>query len=110
MKASQRGDGFLHDGGNRVITWAFGHLLELYMPDDYDERYKSWSLETLPIAPESWRYNVRKSAFKQYKIVEGLVKRRAPSTSQRTTTEKVRLSPVRFWIDSATLALFAEFV
>lgn len=50
MKASQRGDGFLHDGGNRVITWAFGHLLELYMPDDYDERYKSWSLETLPIA------------------------------------------------------------
>ncbi|MDF5232815.1 toprim domain-containing protein, partial [Vibrio parahaemolyticus] len=75
MKASQRGDGFLHDGGNRVITWAFGHLLELYMPDDYDERYKSWSLETLPIAPESWRYNVRKSAFKQYKIVEGLVKK-----------------------------------
>ena len=27
MKASQRGDGFLHDGGRRVITWAFGHLL-----------------------------------------------------------------------------------
>ncbi len=26
MKASQRGDGFLHDGGSRVITRAFGHL------------------------------------------------------------------------------------
>ncbi|CAJ1309797.1 DNA topoisomerase 3 [Klebsiella pneumoniae] len=64
MKASQRGDGFLHDGGNRVITWAFGHLLELYMPDDYDERYKSWSLETLPIAPESWLLMIMQNSTK----------------------------------------------
>lgn len=79
------------------------------MPDDYDERYKSWSLDTLPIAPESWRYNVRKSVFKQYKIIEGLVKRRAPFTSPRTMTAKVRLSPARFWIVSATQALFVGF-
>ena len=75
MRIRQRGEGFFHDGATRAITWAFGHLLELYMPDDYDARYAQWSLETLPIAPSSWRYNVRKSAAKQYKIVEGLLKK-----------------------------------
>ncbi|WP_368181606.1 DNA topoisomerase 3 [Aeromonas sp. R7-5] len=75
LKITQQGDGFLHDGGKRVVTWAFGHLLELYMPDDYDEKYKSWSLDTLPISPGTWQYNVRKSSFKQFKIIEGLVKK-----------------------------------
>lgn len=75
LRATQKGDGFIHDGGSKVITWAFGHLLELYMPEDYDEQYKKWALETLPISPESWRYNIRKSALKQFKIIEGLVKK-----------------------------------
>ena len=75
LKLTQRGDGFIHDGGKRVITWAFGHLLEMYMPDDYDEKYKSWSLDSLPIAPESWQSKVHQKSAKQYKIIEGLVKK-----------------------------------
>ncbi|HFZ8524676.1 DNA topoisomerase III [Aeromonas caviae] len=75
LQLTQRGDGFIHDGGKRVITWALGHLLEMYMPDDYDEKYKSWSLDTLPIAPESWQSKVRQNTAKQYKIIEGLVKK-----------------------------------
>ncbi len=71
----QRTDGYFHDSNHsRVVTWAFGHLLEQFMPDDYDEKYKSWTLDTLPITPETWKSNVRKSSFKQYKIIEGLVK------------------------------------
>lgn len=75
LGASQRGDGCIK-GDNKVITWAFGHLLEMLMPDDYDEKYKSWSLETLPIAPDAdeWKNRVRKDAFKQYKVIEALVK------------------------------------
>jgi DNA topoisomerase-3 len=72
---SKRGDGCIHDGNNRTVTWAYGHLLEMYMPDDYDDMYKSWSLDTLPIAPDSWKYKVRKSASKQYKVVEALLKK-----------------------------------
>ena len=45
------------------------------MPDDYDEKYKSWSLDSLPIAPESWQSKVRQKSAKQYKIIEGLVKK-----------------------------------
>ena len=73
MGISQRGEGFIHDDRGRVVTWAFGHLLEQFMPDDYDDRYKVWSLENLPIAPESWRSKVRKSSVKQYKVIEQLV-------------------------------------
>lgn len=71
----QRGEGFLHDGNNRTITWAYGHLLEMFMPDDYDERFKSWSLDTLPIAPDNWKSKVRKTGFKQFKVIEGLLKK-----------------------------------
>lgn len=75
MGVSQRGEGFLHDGKGRTITWAYGHLLEMFMPQDYDERYKSWSLDTLPIAPEGWKYKVRQSGSKQQKVIEGLLKK-----------------------------------
>jgi len=74
LGVKNRGEGFLHDGQGKTITWAYGHLLEMCMPDDYDEKYKSWSLDTLPIAPDSWRQKVRKAAYKQYKVVEGLLK------------------------------------
>ena len=41
--------------GDDVVAWASGHLLELFQPEDYDERYKAWRLEDLPIIPETWK-------------------------------------------------------
>lgn len=38
-----------------LVTWAAGHLLEMLPPDAQDERWKSWSIETLPIFPKDWR-------------------------------------------------------
>ncbi len=98
MGVTQHGDGFIHDGSGRAITWALGHLLELYMPDDYDEKYKAWSLETLPISPESWRSKVRRSSSKQYKVIEQLVKKPAQFISRLTMTEKAKRSLVPYSI------------
>ncbi len=39
-----------------VICAAQGHLLTLRDPGDIDERYKQWSLESLPIKVTSFRY------------------------------------------------------
>ncbi len=39
---------------NYVITWAFGHLIGLKEPEDYDEEYKDWKLEDLPIYFKDW--------------------------------------------------------
>lgn len=35
--------------GDDKITAAFGHMLELYDPENYDEKYKIWRIEDLPI-------------------------------------------------------------
>lgn len=43
------------DCGEDMVTWCFGHVLQTARPEDYDERYKSWSLQHLPIVPEQWR-------------------------------------------------------
>lgn len=71
----QRSEGYLHDGKGRVVTWALGHLLEMFLPDDYSQHYKSWSLETLPITPNNWQQKVRPAVAKQYKVVEKLLKK-----------------------------------
>ena len=42
-------------GDDAIVAWASGHLLELFEPQDYDEKYGSWALETLPIIPEKWK-------------------------------------------------------
>lgn len=43
-----------------VITWGIGHLVELKMPADYDEKYKYWNIKNLPIIPEKFDYKVSK--------------------------------------------------
>ena len=40
---------------NVVITWAYGHLLRLAEPDEYDKKYKQWRKEDLPICFENWK-------------------------------------------------------
>jgi len=43
------GASFELDGGDTCITWASGHLLRLTDPEEHDENFKRWSLETLPM-------------------------------------------------------------
>jgi len=69
----QQGDGCLI-GQDRIVTWCFGHLLEMAPPDQYDESLKRWTLETLPIIPETWQLEVKKEARKQFKVIQQLLK------------------------------------
>src|SRR5690606_25903148 len=73
LGASTRADGYISGGSGVAVTWAYGHLIEQYMPDDYDPAYKSWNPDLLPIIPEQWKSNVKKSGAKQYKVIQGLI-------------------------------------
>jgi DNA topoisomerase-3 len=53
--------------GSDVVAWASGHLLGLCDPDEYDSRYKAWSLTSLPIVPEHWK-------LKELERTKGLLK------------------------------------
>ena len=57
------------------ITNCIGHLYELAKPEEYDESYKIWSFEKLPIVPEKYLYNQNNSTIKQIKKVIFLLKK-----------------------------------
>ena len=67
------GNGCIYAGGD-VVTWCFGHILEQCSPEEYDEKYRAWRIEDLPILPTQWKMKVKKGAEKQYKVIRALVK------------------------------------
>jgi DNA topoisomerase-3 len=61
-------DGYL-ENDRYIITWALGHLVELFEPQDYDPAWKKWSFENLPVIPDTYRYKPIKKTAKQLKII-----------------------------------------
>ncbi|MCL6587783.1 MAG: DNA topoisomerase III, partial [Anoxybacillus sp.] len=55
------------------MTWAVGHLLQLAPPERYRPEWKQWKLETLPIIPDRFQYEVEKAKAKQFHIVKELL-------------------------------------
>lgn len=47
-----------------------GHLMELYMPEDYSEDWKQWSMDVLPIIPNRFKNKVKKSEYSRYKTIQ----------------------------------------
>jgi len=71
---TKQNDGYL-ESDNCIITWCVGHLVTMSYPDAYDEKLKKWSLQTLPFLPSEYKYEVIKSAAKQYSIVSKILTR-----------------------------------
>lgn len=61
-------------GEKYIVTWALGHLVTLAGPEQYDEKYKRWSMETLPMLPEKTELCVIPETKKQYAVVKKLIK------------------------------------
>ncbi len=71
---TQRKDGYL-ESPDSVVTWCVGHLVTMSYPEVYDEKYKRWSLNTLPFLPKEFKYEVIPAVEKQFKIVQGILTR-----------------------------------
>ena len=63
IAAAIPGNGTKNDGtitkGDWTVVWCFGHLMTLADPEDYDESYKKWSLDQLPIYFDDWKIKVK---------------------------------------------------
>ncbi|WP_315906250.1 DNA topoisomerase III [Priestia koreensis] len=105
------------EGPKYVVTWALGHLIELKTPEDYDNRYKTWKLEDLPIIPKEMKLKVIGKTSPQFRTVSDLAKRkdikeliiatdagREGELVARWIMEKVRWNKPfkRLWISSQT--------
>ncbi|MFV0529428.1 MAG: DNA topoisomerase III [Lachnospiraceae bacterium] len=71
---TKRKDGYL-EAEQAIVTWCVGHLVTMSYPEKYDEKYRRWSLETLPFLPEKFRYEVIPGAKKQFAVVKELLNR-----------------------------------
>ena len=67
-KFTKHGD--FYEGDTAVVGFAIGHLVEQVDPDQYDERYKTWKYDDLPIIPDEFKYQARDAkAGKQLKAL-----------------------------------------
>ena len=60
--------------GDDVVTWCFGHMLELAWPQEYKPEYAQWRREHLPIIPSEWKYKVKKDSAKQLAVIGSLLR------------------------------------
>lgn len=60
------------EGETYFITWAIGHLLELAQPENYNPKFKKWSIHDLPIIPSEFKLIPSKNTREQLKVIEGL--------------------------------------
>ncbi|WP_196887715.1 type IA DNA topoisomerase [Aureivirga sp. CE67] len=73
LGANTRRDGYF-EGNGYCVTWTFGHLCTLFMPDNYKPHWKFWNLNTLPMLPEKFEIKVIEDSGveKQFQIVKSL--------------------------------------
>ncbi|GGA66402.1 DNA topoisomerase III [Ornithinibacillus halotolerans] len=116
LQCTKKGNGYL-EGSKYIVTWALGHLVTLADPETYDDKYKTWRLEDLPMLPSNLKLVVMKKTGKQFNAVKTQMNRkdvheiviatdagREGELVARWIIEKARINkPIkRLWISSVT--------
>ena len=74
LGAAEQKDGYL-SGDGLLVSWCIGHLISMADAGSYDERYKKWRYEELPILPQTWKYAPTPGKEKQLAILKELLHR-----------------------------------
>ena len=69
LGCNKKGNGYL-EGNKYVVTWALGHLVTLADPEQYDDKYKKWDMEQLPLIPKNFKLSVIPNTRKQFNAVK----------------------------------------
>ena len=114
--ANYRKDGY-YEGNGYQVTWTFGHLCELKMPEDYTPNWRYWALSSLPMIPPKFGIRLKEDEGikKQFAVIEQLFRAadgiincgdagQEGELIQRWVMQKAQVTcPVRrLWISSMT--------
>lgn len=58
-----------------IVSWCVGHLIEAAKPEDYNAEWKKWSIETLPIIPETFITKVSERTKSQFEMLKSLMQK-----------------------------------
>ena len=72
--ATEKHDGYLQ-GNGYLVSWCIGHLVSFADAGRYDERFRKWRYEDLPILPETWQYIIPDEKKQQFDILRSLMER-----------------------------------
>lgn len=69
----EKNDGYFQKG-NYIVTWAYGHVMRLKTPEEYDESNKNWEMKQLPIYFKDWKKVPNAKTKKQFNVIKNLMK------------------------------------
>ena len=72
LGAKEQKDGYIQ-GNGLLVSWCIGHLVSMADAGSYDERFKKWRYEDLPILPEDWKYTLTPGKERQFAILKELM-------------------------------------
>lgn len=71
--ANTRKDGYM-EGNGYIVSWCFGHLVGLCIPDNYGEHWSGkWNFAQLPMLPDQWKFKIKSDCAEQFKILKKLM-------------------------------------
>ena len=71
----KKSEGF-YESDDTIVTHAVGHLVELFMPNDFKPEWRFWKLENLPMIPEQFQLKPIERTQSQFNTVVRLIKRK----------------------------------
>ncbi|MGE5676393.1 MAG: DNA topoisomerase 3 [Mycobacterium leprae] len=109
-----RREGYMESDGY-YLSWAIGHLVELLDPEEYDPKWKRWSLESLPIMPVAFGLKVAPRTKSQFSVLMKLAKQASDLINACDAARegelifryicdagKIRLPARRLWVSALT--------
>ena len=69
-----RANGYITLDNGDIVSWCYGHILRLAEPEEYDEKFKKWSLDDLPIINIPWKRMPIEDKAEQLKTIGKLLK------------------------------------
>lgn len=72
LKVNKKGEGYIFND-ETIVSWAIGHLVTLSEPEEYDDKYKKWAKNTLPILPEKMALKGIKNTKSQLVVLKKIM-------------------------------------
>ena len=74
LGATEKRSGYF-EGGGYLVSWCIGHLISLADAATYNEQYRKWKYDDLPIVPQEWQFIVASGKEQQFSILKDLMHR-----------------------------------
>ena len=74
LGANEKRSGYF-EGSGYLVSWCIGHLISLADAATYNEQYRKWKYDDLPIVPQDWQFTVASGKEQQFSVLKDLMQR-----------------------------------